>query len=197
MAKAIFEAPTSPSEQPNQQQTDQIYQNFPKPRVEFAITQESPQATDSSDELFSTIADPEDITHATLYIAEQLQDRQSIKAGAFIIGLLEKFHSIPAEVVAEEKGKRKARIALVEQLMLDLQQFVDESGKFDGATFMQEISDKIGEDKISGYPIVQLLRSTINQMRRTASKNSYAEVQLVTAQRIALLGIAKQRGVYN
>ncbi len=191
MAIAIHGASTGPNEMPHQQSNNQT-QN---PQIP---TQRNghPVATHNTIELFTKQVSQEAQADAAHYIEASLKELDTIRIGTFLIELLEKMHAIPAEISAEESQQRADSIAILEQLLIDHEAFASAHGKgYDTNAFGEQVTDKIGDDEIDQYPVITLLGQAVRSVRSKA--NRYAEAQLVIAQRVALIGIAKQLGVYT
>ncbi len=147
-------------------------------------------------ELF-TIHIPEQKIHdTTTYIEASSKFADTLRIGSFIIILLERLGSIPSEVSAEDTEARTQAIRSIEQLLIDYDTYAHPSGNgYDTTRFSEEVTDKIDDESLVQYALVTILAQAIQRVRATGNRS--AESMLVTTQRITMLGIAKQRGVYK
>ncbi len=191
MAKALEGSTKDPIELPNQHSNNQTdTPGIPTPRNGHVVDGQH------ETQLFLTAITEEEMHDANQYIEDSLKNVDTLRMGLFITGLLERLHTIPSEVSAEEADKRAAAMATIRQILIEYEAFVHPSGRgYDTARFSDEVTDRIGEETIDQYPIIALLSEAVQRIRTIG--NRYAESYLVSAQRISLLGIAKQRGVYN
>lgn len=191
MAIAIHGSTTDPNEMPHQQSNNQTQ----KPQLPTQYNGH-PTAAHKQIELFTKQVSQEAQADATHYIEASLKELDTIRIGTFLIELLEKLHAIPAEVSVEENQQRADSIAELEQLLIDHEAFAyTHSEGYDTIAFGEQVTDKIGDDEINQYPVITLLGQAVRTVRSKA--NRYTEAQLVIAQRVALIGIAKQLGVYT
>ena len=191
MAKAIEGTVKGPQDLPNQHANNQTETpEIPTPRNGHSL-ESLPQI-----KLFTTHISEQKSRDAADYIEASIRSVDTIRIGTFIIHLLERLESIPTDISAEETDIRATAILAIEQLLIDYEVFAHPSGKgYDTARFSQEVTDKIDDDSLEQYALVAVLSKAIQRVR--ARGNRSAEPLLVTAQRITMLGIAKQRGVYQ
>ena len=141
-------------------------------------------------QLFSKETDKKSLEKTQEYIEDQLKDTESLKLGVLLIGILEKMSIIPTEHAAEDAPTREHALHIVEQLLIDIDTYTDESNKFNMSRFSTDVIDKVGYEELTAYPIIQLLQTAQSNARST--KNESKETAIVYIQRVVMLGIAVQ-----
>lgn len=199
MAKAILGVFVSPHELQNQQQTSQN-QTDPKTTVELSLVANQDPVEPV---IFDKAVDPSLLDNAQQYIEQQAR-RPIIEVGNFMIGLLDELRLLPPpddkknvtqdedEDTPKAPTEREAAIMQISKLVHELDSFSDPAtGRFKSADFSDKVLDKVGDDVFSD-PLVELLHGII---RRRQVKGNRSEAVLMSSQRIAIMGVAKQRGI--
>lgn len=128
---------------------------------------------------------------AEAYVQEQIRNNTIERAGTFLIHLLEKYGDLPSEISSEERDEREIKLQLLRNYILELDQYkVKGTDEIDRKAFNAEYYDKISYETLQDFPIIALLMDAIAKVR--SSGNKQAEIQLITVQQLAIIGISHQ-----